>query len=56
MTHYSKLMRENTTLHSVSVSQSYYNVSDVKSAPLRASTTTRRTTTKGSTWGRFGYS
>ena len=55
-THYSKLMRENTTLHSVSVSQSYYNVSDVKSAPLRASTTTSRTTTKGSAWGRFGYS
>jgi hypothetical protein len=32
-THDSKLVKENTTLHSVSVSQSYFNVSNVKSAP-----------------------
>ncbi len=51
--HYSKLVRENTTLHSVSILQSYYNVSNVKSSPTRASTTTSRTTTKGSAWGRF---
>jgi hypothetical protein len=31
-THFSKLLRGNTTLHSVSVSQSYFNISNVKSA------------------------
>jgi hypothetical protein len=55
-THYSKLLRENTTSHSVDISQSYYNVSGVKPAPTRATTTTSRTTTKGNNWGRFGYS
>jgi len=55
-THYSKLLRENTTSHSVDISQSYYNVSGVKPAPTRATTTTSRTTTKGNSWGRFGYS
>jgi hypothetical protein len=55
-THYSKLIKEDTTLHSVSVSQSYFNVSNVKAAPTHTTTTTSRTTTKGSSWGRFGYS
>ncbi len=32
-THYSKLIKEDTALHSVSVSQSYFNVSNVKAAP-----------------------
>jgi hypothetical protein len=50
-THYSKLLRENTTSHSVDVSQSYYNVSGVKPAPTRATTSTSRTTTKGNNWG-----
>ena len=53
-THYSKLIKENTTSHSVDVSQSYFNVSGVKQSPTRTTTTTSRTTTKG--WGRFGYS
>ncbi len=52
-THYSKLLRENTTSHSVDISQSYYNVSGVKPSPT---TTTSQTTTKGLNWGRFGYS
>jgi hypothetical protein len=46
--HYSKLIKEDTTLHSVSVSQSYFNISNVKSAPTCTTTTTSRTTTKGS--------
>jgi hypothetical protein len=52
-THYSNLLRLNTTLHSVSVSQSYFNVSNVNPTSTRSTTTSSRTTTKGSGWGRF---
>jgi hypothetical protein len=55
-THYSNLIKENTTLHSVSESQSYFNFSNVKPSPTRTTTTmTGPTTTKNSSWGRFGY-
>jgi hypothetical protein len=55
-THYSKLIKEDTPQHSVDISQSYFNVSNVKSAPTRTTTTTSRTTVKGGNWGRLGYS
>jgi len=55
-THYSYLLKENSTLHSVSESQSYFNISNVRPTSTRSTTSTSQTTTKKSGWNRFGYS